>query len=192
MTILLVVAPFGVFALLMFVTSAAVSVFAASGVCLAVIGFDAWRGRSIKILGAGSAVVFAALGVYLTFIDSSLSNSAVRFMVGAGTFAISLGSLLLRYPFTLQYGLETVTAEIAAEPEFVRANYVITGAWTAAMLVMMLANGAIWIVPSLPVWLGLVVAVAARNGAIYFTKWYPDHRKLKYGKPPANALPEAR
>ena len=35
----------------------------------------------------------------------------------------------------------------------------------------------------------LLIAFAARNSAIYFTKWYPEYRKAKYGAPPANALP---
>jgi hypothetical protein len=35
----------------------------------------------------------------------------------------------------------------------------------------------------------LVIAFAARNSAAYFTTWYPQYRKAKYGAPPANALP---
>jgi hypothetical protein len=34
-----------------------------------------------------------------------------------------------------------------------------------------------------------VIAFAARNSAAYFTTWYPQYRKAKYGAPPANALP---
>ena len=64
MAILLIIAPYGVFAFLMLVTPATVSLFAATAVCLAVIALDAMRGRSLKILGAGSAIVFAALGLY--------------------------------------------------------------------------------------------------------------------------------
>jgi hypothetical protein len=44
-------------------------------------------------------------------------------------------------------------------------------------------------VPNLPLWSGLLIAFAARNSAVYFTKWYPHYRKAKYGVPPANALP---
>ena len=43
--------------------------------------------------------------------------------------------------------------------------------------------------PGLPFWSGLVIALAARNSAAYFTTWYPQYRKAKYGAPPANALP---
>jgi hypothetical protein len=31
--------------------------------------------------------------------------------------------------------------------------------------------------PSFPLWAGAGIAFAARNGAIYFTKWYPKHRR---------------
>ena len=78
MTIFLILAPYGAFAALMLVTSAAVSLFAAAAICLAVIAFDVVRGRSIKILGAGSVIVFAAFGGYLALIDPALSNSAVK------------------------------------------------------------------------------------------------------------------
>ena len=40
MTIFLILAPFGSFALLMLVTSAEISLFAAAAICLAVIGVD--------------------------------------------------------------------------------------------------------------------------------------------------------
>ena len=40
MTIFLILAPFGSFALLMLVTSAEISLFAAAAICLAVIGMD--------------------------------------------------------------------------------------------------------------------------------------------------------
>ena len=40
MTIFLILAPFGAFALLMLVTTAEISLFAAAAICLAVIGID--------------------------------------------------------------------------------------------------------------------------------------------------------
>jgi hypothetical protein len=190
MTIFLILAPYGAFALLMLMTSAAKSLFAGAAVCLAVIVLDAVRGRSIKILGAGSAILFAGIGGYLMFVDPALGKPAVKLLIDGGMFLIALGSMLLRYPFTLQYALEAVPAETAGMPGFRRANYVITGVWTAAMLLMMLGNAAMLYVPSMPIWTGLAIAFAARNSAVYFTKWYPAHRKLKYGQPPTGALPE--
>ncbi|MGL3108397.1 hypothetical protein [Bradyrhizobium sp. BR 1432] len=191
MAIFLILAPYGAFALLMLVTSATISVFAASAICLATVAIDVMRGRSVKILATGSAIVFAAIGLYLALLDPALGTLGVKLSVDLGIFIISLGSMLVRRPFTLQYALESVPAETAAMPGFLRANYVITGAWTAAALLMAAANLVLLYVPGLPLWSSLAVAFAARNSAMYFTKWYPEYREIKYGAP-ARALPNAR
>jgi len=191
MTIFLILAPYGAYTLLMLVTSATVSVFAASAICLATVAIDVAQGRSVKILAAGSAIVFAAIGLYLALRDPALGTLGVKLSVDVGIFVISLGSMLLRRPFTLQYAVESVPAETAAMPGFLYANYVITGAWTAAALLMAAANIVLLYVPGLPLWSSLAVAFAARNSAIYFTKWYPEYRQIKYGTPAA-ALPNAR
>ena len=191
MAIFLILAPYGAYTFLMLVTSATISVFAASAICLASVAIDVARGRSVKILAMGSAMVFAAIGLYLALIDPKLSTLGVKLSVDIGIFVISLGSILVRHPFTLQYAIETVPAETAAIPGFLRANYIITGAWTAAALLMMAANIALLYVPGLPLWSGLAVAFAARNSAMYFTKWYPEYRQIKYGAP-AGALPTPR
>lgn len=191
MTVFLILAPYGAFALLMLVSSAAVSLFVSAAICVAVIGFDVWRGRSIKMLGAGSVLTFGATGLYVTLVDPALSGSAVRFAVDTGILLVSLFSILIRYPFTLQYALEVVDAETARLPGFVRSNYVITWAWAAAMALMMIGNAAMIYVPWLPFWGGLLVAFAARNCAIYFTRWYPQHLRTKYGAP-AGALPRSQ
>jgi hypothetical protein len=191
MTIFLILAPYGAYTFLMLVTSATVSVFAASAICLATVAIDVAQGRSVKILAAGSAIVFAAIGLYLALRDPALGTLGVKLSVDVGIFVISLGSMLLRRPFTLQYAVESVPAETAAMPGFLYANYVITGAWTAAALLMAAANLVLLYVPGLPLWSSLAVAFAARNSAIYFTKWYPEYRQIKYGTPAA-ALPNAR
>jgi hypothetical protein len=192
MAVLLILAPFGAFTLLMLVSSAAVSLFVAAAICLFVIALDAARGRSIKILGAGSTIVFAGIGSYLFFIDPSLSGSAVKIAVDGGVLLITLGSMLLRHPFTLQYALEGVPSETAAIPGFLRANYVITGAWALATILMMAGNLVMIYVPGLPFWTGLAVAFAARNSALYFTRWYPEYRKAKDASAQAGALTETR
>lgn len=192
MTIFLILAPYGAFSALMLLTSATPSLVAATFVCAGTIAFDAWRGRSLKILAIGSAILFVAIAAYLNVVDPGVSNKAIRLAVDIGIFTISLGSMLLRYPFTTQYALESVPAEIAAMPGFVRANYIITSAWTAASLLMMLANAAILYVPGLPIWLGLAVALAARNSAVFFTKWYSAQRRTQYASSLlSQALPKA-
>jgi hypothetical protein len=189
MTIFLILAPYGAFATLMLLASATLSLATAAAIALATVVLDVVRGRSIKLLPAASAVVFAGTAAYLNVFDPGLGSSKAKLAVDAGIFAISLGSMLFRFPLTLQYALESVPAETAAMPGFLRANYIITSAWTLAALLMMLSNMAVLYVPGLPIWLSLVVAFAARNSAVAFTKWYPPYRKMKYGTPPSNALP---
>ena len=191
MTIFLILAPFGSFALLMLVTSAEISLFAAAAIYLAVIGLDICRGRSIKMLGAGCVAVFTGLGAYVTLIDPTLSSSAVRLATDAGVLAISLASLIIGKPFVRQYALEEVDAETAKLPGFKKATYIITWAWIGAFILMISGNVLTIYVPGLPLWSGLAIAFAARNSAAFFTTWYPQYRKAKYGAPPASALPGA-
>jgi len=180
MAIFLILAPYGVFTILLFASTAAISLLVAAATCVVGIAIDVVRGRSIKILGAGSAVLFAGLGVALLAWHPAISDSAVRLAVDSGVFTISLGSMLLRRPFTLQYAIEAVPAETAAMPGFLRANYIISGAWTAAALLMMASNIAMLYVPGLPFWTGLAIAFAARNSALYFTRWYPAYQRIKH------------
>jgi CheY-like chemotaxis protein len=66
---------------------------------------------------------------------------------------------------------------IAQLPAFKTINYVLTWAWTAAIALMLVANITMIYVPALPLWVGVGIAFAARNCAVYFTKWYPAHRQ---------------
>jgi hypothetical protein len=186
MMIFLILAPYGAFAGLMLVTSAAVSLFVAAAFCLVVIAYDAMAGRSVKMLGAGSAILFTALGCYITLVDSGWASSQVKLAVDGGMLAIALLSLLIRLPFTLQYAREVVDAETLEMPGFLKANYVITWAWTLAFVLMVMANVLMIYVPGLPLWSGLAIAFAARNSALYFTKWYPAYRRTKLPAPAAS------
>jgi hypothetical protein len=181
MRIFLILAPYAAFALLMAVTSTASSLFAAAAICLAIIAFDILRGRSIKLMGAGSALIFAGLGCYQIFGGEPLGNMAVKIAVDCGLFAIGLFSLAIRRPFTLQYAREMTDPEIARLPGFVTANTIITWVWVVAFLLMVSANLLLLNWPNLPLWSGLVIAFAIRNPAIYFSKWYPGYHRRKFG-----------
>ena len=184
MTMFLILAPFGSFALLMLVASAPVALFVSAAICLAAIAFDLLRGRQVKILSACSVVLFGALGGYIILVDPDLSRFAIKLTVDAGVLAISLASIALRFPFTLQYAREMVDPETAGLPGFIKANYIISWAWASAFAAMVAANVLVIYSPGLPLWAGLAIAFAARNTAAYFTKWYPAHRTAKYGQMP--------
>ena len=92
------------------------------------------------MLGAGSVVVFSGIGAYVAVVDPNLSQSAVKLAVDVGVLAISLGSLMIRKPFVLQYALEEVDAETAKLPDFLKATTIITWAWTGACVLMIVGN----------------------------------------------------
>src|SRR5207302_8473414 len=125
MTIFLILAPYGAFASLMLLTSAKVSAFAAAAICLAVIALDFVRGRSLKWLGAGSAILFAGVGLYLALIDPGLVKPGVKLAVYTGIFAISLISFLILLPFTLLYAFVAVLADTVVLLSFLPANYIL-------------------------------------------------------------------
>jgi intracellular septation protein A len=177
----LIIAPFGAFAILMMVSSVAISLFAAAALSLGIVVWDVIRGGSLKMLAAGSVLIFSALGCYITLVDGNWSTVAVRLAVDVGLFSIVLLSLAIRLPFTLQYAREMVDAETLKLPGFMKANYILTWAWAGAFVLMLVADMLIIYMPSLPLWIGFAVAFAARNSAVAFTKWYPQYRRAKYG-----------
>ena len=167
----------------MLVASAAVSLFATAALCLGIVAYDAIRGGSVKLFMVGAVIVFGALGCYVTLVDGNWSGVAIRLAVDAGILAIALLSIAIRLPFTLQYAREAVDHETTQHPGFMRANYIITWVWTGAIVLMLIADILMIYLPSLPLWIGLAAAFAARNSAVYFTRWYPKHVRAKYGSP---------
>jgi len=190
-TTLLIMLPYVAHAALMLV-SPMLSVMVGAVLCLAAVAVDLVRGRTVKLLSAGSAIVFAGLACYRGLIDPQISAAAMRLAVDVGVFAIALGSIVARFPFTLQYAVESEPAETAAMPGFRRANYVISGAWALATALMIAANVTMIYVPGLPIWAGLAIAFAARNSALYFTRWYPAYYRLKSEHQQAGAMLAAK
>ncbi len=179
MVLFLILFPFAVFTSLMLVASSPISLFVSAAVACAIVVYDLISGRSLKMLPAGSAVVFAAIGLYATLIDPHVSPMAIRIAVDGGVLAITVGSLVVGLPFTIQYAREVVDAETAALPGFFRVNNILTSAWAGAAILMLLSNLLIIYWPSLSLWFGVGIAFAARNSAAYFTHWYPQHHRAK-------------
>jgi hypothetical protein len=174
MAFFIILSPFIVTASLLAVTNAVASLFAGCAMALALVAVDVWRGRQVKVLAAGSAVVFAALGVHQGLIEREWSDFSIRLAVDIGMLAIALTSIAIRLPFTLQYAREQVDAETVAEPEFLRVNYILSWAWVAAMMLMLIADILMIYFPALPLWTGVAAIYLARNAAVYFTKWYSN------------------
>lgn len=179
MRILLGFAPFIVFALLSRYVSASVSLWAAAAISAALVLRERLRGRSMKILEAGTFVLFGLLGLYTSFTHGTWDIPTVRSVVDGGLLLIILLSMFIRRPFTLQYAREQVSSAVQSSSTFVRTNYIITSAWAVAMAIIVVADLAMHFVTAIPVQVEIVVIVAALGGAFWFSKWYPEtkHRE---------------
>jgi hypothetical protein len=180
MAFFITMSPFVIYASLLSLTSASISLFAGATVSLALVGYDLWRGRSVKLLAAGTVVTFSALGGYLLMIESEWSDFSVRLAINLCILAIVLVSIAIKLPFTIQYAREQVEPEVTREPGFLRVNYILTWAWVGAIVLMLIADILMLTIPSAPLWVGLGITFAVRNAAVYFTKWYPDHWVAKF------------
>jgi hypothetical protein len=177
MQIVLGFAPFIGFALLTRLTGVDISLWAAAAIAAALTVRSRFVGRSIKILEAGTTVLFVLLALAVTVRPTGWSLPLVRVVVDAGLLAIVLVSMALRQPFTLQYAREQVTPDVQASPAFLRVNYVITAVWAAALAISVLADLAMEYAPALPLWLDIFVLIAALFGAARFTQLYPTHAR---------------
>lgn len=180
MGLFLILSPFATLSAMMMVAPVEMALFTAAAVASALIVADIWRGRSAKILQIGTALLLVAVGAYVFLVDRNLSGIAARTAVDSGLLAIALASLALRFPFTIQYARETVDAQTAARCEFRRANFVLTGAWTAAFVVMLIADIGTIYLAWLPLWTGLAATFAARNIAAGYTRWYAANQRAKF------------
>ncbi len=170
--------PFFVFALMASRTPVPAALFTAAAVSVVLmLSGRLQHQRSFKILEVGTALLFAGLGAWVLATRSDWTITEVRLAVDGGLLGVMLISIAIGRPFTLQYAREQVRPEVAALPQFRKVNYLITGVWALAFAVIAGADCAMARMPSMPLWVGVAITVAAILGAVWFTGWYPAHRQ---------------
>jgi hypothetical protein len=105
--ILLAFAPFLAFALIDRLSGPTEGLIAGAVVSAALLLRDLIQGRTAKVLEIGTAILFGGLALYALLGRPSWSVVGVRVVVDAGLLLIVLASLVMRRPFTLQYGVPT-------------------------------------------------------------------------------------
>ncbi len=131
--------------------------------------------RRVKILDAGTLISFAVLAVMgLTAEEAWFARYAAPLSNGALAL-VMLVSILLRQPFVLQYAREGRPRELWNEPHFLRACYVITWVWFAAMLVQTVFTLLVVLVRDQHDLFRYWIPYGALLVAFVFTRWYPHH-----------------
>jgi intracellular septation protein A len=190
MNILLSFGPFILFAVLMRFGDVFFALIAAAALSALLIVRERRRGKSVKILEAGTVGLFGGLAIFTAITRYDWTILEARLAVDAGLLAIVLGSLIARRPFTLQFAREEVPQEYWANPQFIATNYMISGVWAAAFVILVVADVVMAFFPTIPLWVGIVVTIVALAGAIWFTRWYPQRlRKPSHASGPAPVMP---
>ena len=133
-----------------------------------------WRGESVKILEVGSLILFGLLTAYTLLASPRWTVATVRLAVDGGLLGIALVSLAIDRPFTLQYARERVPEQFWGLPIFLTTNRIITAVWAATFAIHVAADGAAEYAPAIPIWLDVVVSIAAFVGAVWFSRRYPE------------------
>jgi len=128
---------------------------------------------SLRLLDAGSLVLFALLALGRGFLDPNLSLALVRFVAALSLLLLLGFPLALKRPFSVDYARLDPREANWPPALFLRVNYLVSGAWTAAFALMTAADGAVAFDGNLPLYGSIAVSVIALAAAVTFTLRYP-------------------
>jgi hypothetical protein len=176
-------APFILFFVLMRLSTPLIALAGATVVSAILIGRLVARGGSLKILEAGSLVLFGVLTLYTLVAQPDWSIAGVRLAVDGGLTLVVLVSIAVRRPFTLQYAKEQVPSQYWSSPIFLRTNDIISAVWFGTFLLSAACDAAAIWVPSVPLGAEILVSVAAFVAAVWFSVWYPARVRRNIPRP---------
>lgn len=169
MNILASFAPFIAFAVLIHFGQTALALWAAAIIAATLVIKDkVLAGKSVKILDAGTILLFGLLAVLSTALGQDWTIPVVRLVVDCGLLLIVLVSLVIGTPFTIQYAREMVPAEFWSTPEFFSINRNITLVWATAFATMVLADLLMMFAPAYGT-VAIVINILALVVAIRYT-----------------------
>jgi hypothetical protein len=134
---------------------------------------------SLRLLDAGSFLLFALLALGRGFLDPTLSLAAVRFIAALSLLLLLGLPLAFKRPFSVDYARLDPREADWPPALFLRVNYLVSGVWTAAFGVMAIADGAVAFDADLPLYASIAASVLVLAGAVTFTLRYPTYAAKK-------------
>jgi hypothetical protein len=153
--------------------SADLALWAAFAAAFVVTIRDFVESPSLRLLDAGSLLLFAVLALGRGFLDPGLPLAAVRFIADLVLFLLLAGSIAARQPFSVPYARRDPREASWPPALFTRVNYTVSTVWAAAFAAMAAADGAVTFFTRVPLYGGIAVSVAALAAAVTFTLRYP-------------------
>jgi len=136
---------------------------------------DFARAQVLRLLDAGSTILFGLVAIYAGFIQPGLSMEMTRLMVDLGFFMLALASILLRNPITLQYAREQAPRELWQSRRFLLTNYGLTAFWMLAFAMMSAADALADIQKDLPLSFDAAISLVIVVLAVGLTARFPFH-----------------
>lgn len=135
--------------------------------------------KNLKILDIGTFGYFVVLFIIAIIPDLVELEHWTYSLSSTVLFLISLISILIGKPFTIQYAKETVDEQYWETPGFIRTNYIISGAWTLGFALTAACSFMSWYWPEYKYIFSTCMPIAITFILITFTKKYPEHVKAK-------------
>ena len=138
-----------------------------------IVNAKSMKQKSLKVLDIGSLLFFLLLAMTTLVAEPAWLETWTHFSGNVALFVISLISLVIGKPFTLQYAREQTPEEYWSTPLFYAINRNITLVWTAAFALQTVSSVLTVIWPHHETWFSWIIPLAAFVAATKFTGWYP-------------------
>jgi hypothetical protein len=146
---------------------------------------DFVHSKAVRLLDVGGMALFALTALFSGFVEPGLKFQTVRLVVDCGFLLMAAASLARRDPITLGYSREFAPREMWSQPGFIRGNYVVTAAWTAAFAATAAVDGIANFDNTFPQSLDIAVCLAALGLAIAFSVRYRALAPVQARRPAA-------
>jgi hypothetical protein len=144
---------------------------AALGIAVAIVAHEYSR-DAIKILDCVTAAYFGFALVTTIAIGPWLFRNYSIFLSWGVFASVTWATLLVGFPFTIQYAREKAPPEIWNDPLFMRLNLILTAVF-GLMFSVNTMLGAIAVMTGHLLFLGLIIPLALLVAAIVFSSVYP-------------------
>jgi hypothetical protein len=155
------------------------AIWAAFAAAFAVAIRDFLQEKLLRLLDAGSTVLFGLLAFYAGFVQPGLTVEMTRLIVDAGFLALALVSMAFRNPLTLEYAREQAPRELWQTRRFLLTNYALTAFWAVAFGCMSAADALANFHKNLPPAFEAAVSLVVLLVAVGLTARYPAHLRRR-------------
>ena len=143
------------------------------------LSFKELRQGKIKDLSLGALLFFLIMFLIISLTKPFWLWHEISLMGNLALALITLLTIIIKRPFTLQYAMESAPKERWASPNFIHGNYVITWGWFFVFVIMAFPSLGELRGISSPLWFHWGYSFICFIGGMIFTNWYTKISRAK-------------